>query len=70
MKTPRISDRRSLLRAYYRLINEYWKDEIETEKARTLGYLMKGCSDIEAKITIDELEEKLLELESQIKEME
>ena len=66
MYSPRIKDRQTALRAYRKLINLYWKDEIKDVKTRTLARLLDGYLKGEASYKLDGIEEQLNKLEKKM----
>ena len=66
MYSPRIKDRQTALRAYRKLINECWRNEIKDDKARTLARLLDGYLKGEASYKLDIVEEKLNDLEEKL----
>jgi hypothetical protein len=67
---PRVKDRRTALRAYRKLINLFWRDLIDNDKARILARLLDGYLKGEASYKLDELELQIKEIEEQIKRVE
>lgn len=66
-KHIRLSDIRDIKKLLSKLINERYRDEVDSFKARDIGYLAKCLLEAYEK---SELEERLAELEKKLMEKE
>ena len=63
----RVTDRKSALRLYRRLINDYTRELVTDKRAWTLARLLDGYLKAEKDYKLEEIEAKILELERTMK---